>query len=367
VALFFWVSLFPAHASFSSLYVFGDALSSTEDNLPKSSDYHGLRWSNGRVWVEVLAQRQGLPYDTNKNNSYFDHNSSNLVTQVKSSTIKYSSNDLVVVWVCNSDTFDNTIGFTTGSSNTIYAQWQAANNQAATNHFKIITNLYAQGVRTLILPNAVDISRVPAFNGSYDPSYSPFVEVMRAGCIDYNMKFSNIINQVVALYPALKIHAPNFFGLLNNVLTNAARYGLTNVTYAGVSIDAINAHNYNAAFPYAAINGYGTNFIFWDDKNPTAKFHAVIADEAQKLLPQVARISKITLQAGSNRLDVVDMPGGLNGFVEGATNLAPANWATNLAAFTSSNTTPSVFVPASGPQRFYRLRIPYYPYIWSWP
>ena len=34
----------------------------------------------------------------------------------------------------------------------------AANNQSQTNHLQIITNLYAKGVRTLILPNAVDIS-----------------------------------------------------------------------------------------------------------------------------------------------------------------------------------------------------------------
>ena len=31
-------------------------------------------------------------------------------------------------------------------------------NQSQTNHLQIITNLYAKGVRTLILPNAVDIS-----------------------------------------------------------------------------------------------------------------------------------------------------------------------------------------------------------------
>jgi hypothetical protein len=53
--------------------------------------------------------------------------------------------------------------------------------------------------------------------------------------------------------------------------------------------------------------------------------------------------------------------------VEGGTNLTMANWTTNLAGFTSTNTTPSVFVPVSGSQWYYRLRIPYYPYTWSWP
>jgi len=310
-----------------------------------------MRRSNGRVWVEVLAQRQGLNYDPNKNFSYYDHNSSSLLMQIKSSPATYTANDLVILWVCNSDTFDS------AQSSANSGQWIVNNSQSQTNHLQIITNLYAKGVRTLILPNAVDISKVPAFN------QGSLTSVMSAGCIDFNAKFTNTLYyfKTNPAYSGLKIYAPDFFKLLNNVITNAAYYGLSNALLNGKSIDAL------SDLPNAATNGPGTNYVFWDPENPTAKFHAVIADEAQKLLPQVARISKITLQAGSNRLDVVDMPGGLNGFVEGATNLAPANWATNLAAFTSSNTTPSVFVPASGPQRFYRLRIPYYPYIWSWP
>ena len=310
-----------------------------------------MRRSNGRVWVEVLAQRQGLNYDPNKNFSYYDHNSSSLLMQIKSSPATYTANDLVILWVCNSDTFDS------AQSSANSGQWIVNNSQSQTNHLQIITNLYAKGVRTLILPNAVDISKVPAFN------QGSLTSVMSAGCIDFNAKFTNTLYyfKTNPAYSGLKIYAPDFFKLLNNVITNAAYYGLSNALLNGKSIDAL------SDLPNAATNGPGTNYVFWDPENPTAKFHAVIADEAQKLLPQVARISKITLQAGSNRLEVVDMPGGLNGFVEGATNLAPANWATNLAAFTSSNTTPSVFVPASGPQRFYRLRIPYYPYIWSWP
>jgi len=351
VALFFWVSLFPVRAGFSSLSVFGDALSTTTNNPSVGSLYYGMRRSNGRVWVEVLAQRQGLNYDPNKNFSYYDHNSSSLLTQIKSSPATYTANDLVILWVCNSDTFDS------AQSSANSGQWIVNNSQSQTNHLQIITNLYAKGVRTLILPNAVDISKVPAFN------QGSLTSVMSAGCIDYNTKFTNTLYyfKTNPAYSGLKIYAPDFFKLLNNVITNAAYYGLSNALLNGKSIDAL------SDLPNAATNGPGTNYVFWDPENPTAKFHAVIADEAQKLLPQVARISKITLLTGSNRLDVVDMPGGLNGFVEGATNLAPANWATNLAAFASSNTTPSVFVPASGPQRFYRLRIPYYPYIWSWP
>jgi hypothetical protein len=99
---------------------------------------------------------------------------------------------------------------------------------------------------------------------------------------------------------------------------------------------------------------------------------------------------------GSNRLDVVNVPVGLNGFVDTTTNLSPASW-TSIQNITSTNTAQSVFVaqvvttnaspafsggnpvkPADsggsgllgGPPpnyialQFYRLR---FPYAWNWP
>ena len=77
-----------------------------------------------------------------------------------------------------------------------------------------------------------------------------------------------------------------------------------------------------------------------------------------------AQISQLTLLEGSNQLDVASLPIGLNGFVQGSTNLALTNWTTQ-ASFNSINATQTVFVPDSdSPQFFYRL---YFPYAWSWP
>lgn len=351
MVLFSGILLVPAHAAFSSLYIFGDALSSTTDNPQIGPLYYGKRYSNGRVWVEVLVQRQGLAYEASKNNSYFDHNSAELAAQINSfPPPPNASTSLFIVWVCNADTFDAAISDPPYNA----SQWAAANSQAQTNHLQIITNLYARGVRTLILPNAVDISRIPTFN------QSPLTNVMRNGCIAYNVAFSNTINQARALRPDLKIYAPDFFGLLNGALTNAAKYGLINVTYNGFSLAATLA-NQNG-FPNAATNGYGTNYIFWDPQNPTAKFHAVMADVVQQLISPV-QITAITPFAGSNQLEVVNLPVGLNGFADGVVDMSLTNW-TSLKSFPSTNTTQAVFVTSASPQWFYRLR---FPYAWSWP
>jgi phospholipase/lecithinase/hemolysin len=351
-----WLSalaVLPAAASFSSLYVFGDALSATTDNPEVGPLYYGQRYSNGRIWIEVLAQRQGLTYDSGKNNSYYDHNSSELAAELNSFVAPADvTNDLFIVWVCNADSFDVASNPDSGSSD-----WIAAINQAQTNHLQIITNLYAMGVRTLILPNVVDFTEVPEF------AKSTSTNIVHNGCVAYNLALSNTINQARTLCPRLAIFTPDFFKLLNNVETNAAYYGLTNALEGGYCIDALSANGLDPAhFPPAATNGFGTNFIFWDDQDPTAQLHAVIADVVQQIISSV-RVGKITSLAGSNRLDIINYPAGLNGFVDGITNLALTNW-TSVQNFSSTTVTQSVFVPITGPKWFFRL---HFPYAWSWP
>ena len=199
----------------------------------------------------------------------------------------------------------------------------------------------------------MDLSKIPAFNaGTAAPT-------IHSECVDYNTRFSNTITQARALCPGLKIFAPDFFSLLNNVVTNAANYGLTNaLSSRGYSIDAYD----DPALPTLTLTNGGTNYIFWDSHDPSAKFHAVIADVAQQLISPV-QISGIAMLNGSNRLDVANYPAGLTGFVDVCTNLATANW-TATVNLASTNTSQSVFVPPSGPQQFYRLR---FPYAWNWP
>ena len=117
----------------------------------------------------------------------------------------------------------------------------------------------------------------------------------------------------MALCPGLAIYTPDYFTLLNNVLTNAAYYGLTNaLSPQGFSIDAYS----DFAIVNLTLNGPGTNYIFWDPQDPTAMLHEIMADVAQQLISPV-QISWLALFNGSNRLDVANMPVGLNGFVDG--------------------------------------------------
>jgi thermolabile hemolysin len=343
--LLFGSAVSPAKAAFTALYVFGDSLSTTTNNPSVGPSYYGQRYSNGRVWVEVLAQRQGLTYNPTNNWSYFGDTSTNLVANVNSFNAPLdASNALFVVWVNDADLF-----YPAQYSGTNMAQWTNAINQSQTNHYKAVTSLYAKGVRTLIMPNAVDISTIPYFNGSGNANF------IHLRCLDYNVSFSNTLNLIRASCPNLTIYEPDFYTLLTNLLAHPANYGVTNALYNGLSIDALEDG-------YTVTNGPGTNYIFWDYKDPTAMVHAWMANLAQQLLSP-ARISQLTALNGSNQLILANVPVGQNGLVLGRTNVMSGTWTTNVT-FVSSNATQTVFVPASSPSWFYRLS---YLYSWTWP
>lgn len=342
-------------SAYNSLYVFGDGICTTTNN-PAGPDYYGNRFCNGRVWIEVLAQRQGLTYDANKNWSYFGQYSTELTNNVSHfAPPADATNALFVMWANDAD-FIRFLGqFNPPYTAADIPAWTSAMNVSLTNHFIAITNLYTKGVRSLVIPNAVDVTAVPQYNNMGAANRSFVLQRI----IAYNSSFTNIVNQAKVLCPGLKIFVPDVFKLLNNVLTNAGAYGLTNALQGSVSSGALDYY-YNLGFA-AATNGLGTNFIFWDYLNPTAKMQEVLADTVQQVISPT-RISQVLPVSNGLRVDVINLPVGLNGFVNGRTNLAQTNW-TNVQSITSTNVNQTIIIP-TGPHQFYQLR---FPYAWSWP
>ena len=379
-------AIFPAHAAFTSLYVFGDCLSAGTTNQPVGI-YYGDRYSNGRVWVEVLAQRQGLVFNLKGNtNSFFGNTSGLMLSEVNSFVPpKDAANALVVIWVNNADMY-----YPATDSNPSLTKFNAVINQAQANHYAAITSLYAKGIRTLIMTNVVDLSTVPAFNAN--PNYT---SLFHQASLNYNAAFTATLNKARANCPGLTIYVPDFYTLLANLLAHPASYGVTNILgYNGKSIDASDAQN--VGMPVAKVNGFGTNCIFWDPQDPTAMVHNWMANLTQQLISP-AQISQLNPGTGIDQLNLGNVPVGQNGFVESCTNLAVSCWI-SITNFNSIAPIQSIVVnapplppvsagsggsgsggsidpnnpgtnevagtPAITAARFYRLQ---FPVTWQWP
>jgi hypothetical protein len=345
--LLVWLSelaCFPAQAAFSSLYAFGDGACSTTDNTFGGSSYYPFSYSNGRIWIEVLARRQGLTYDSSKNLSYFYHLSADLATELSGFSPPDANTSLFVVWVNDADFVDD--------MNYIYpsldlATWNDAISSSVANHRAAIQTLYTKGARTLIVPNAVDITKIPQYSGILSSADKIFI---RGRVAYFNASFVTMLNEIKVPRPDLTIYVPDFFTLLDNMAAHPGDYGFINVT------------SYALVNGYTPLNGPRASYLWWDPWDPTAKAHEIMADTVQQMISPV-KISKITWLNGSNRLDVANIPFYLGGSVEGRTNLVLGNW-TNVINFEISNVTQAIYVPAAGPRQSYRL---HFPFAWSWP
>ena len=336
----------PARAAFSSLYAFGDGACSSTDNQD-TTHFYPHTYSNGRVWIQVLAQRQGLTYSASKNNSYYGHYSSYLASEISGLSAPDAATALFVIWVCDADFVQDMTQYYPNQLNN--TTWNAAITASLNNHSQAISSLYAKGCRSLIMPTAVDISKIPWYAGC-STSEKSFI---RGRVIYFNTSFTNMLSQKMASLPGLRIISPDFFTLLDDMLANPSNYGLVNP-----GIDALE----NPALSPWSLTGPGASYVFWDPTDPTAKANEIMADITQGMLSPVT-ITNVTALGASNQLDVANMPVGLGGYVDGKTNLVLGTW-TQVSSFNSTNVTQAVFVPASGPQRFYRLR---FPFAWSWP
>ncbi len=337
--------------SFTSLYAFGDGVCTTT-NSPGGSMYYGQRYCNGRVWIEVLCERLGITYDADKNWSFFGHYSPNLVANLNNfAAPPDAATALFLVWVADADFVYAITQYAPYTANNL-ATWTNAINLSLSNHWVAIEALYQKGARTLILPNAVDLTRVPFYNGLAAASKS----FIRQRVLDFNLQFAALIEQAQQTLPDLRIVSPDIFQLLENFVVYPADYGLTSALANGQPIDALS----DPALSDKSLAGPGADYLFWDYLDPSARAQAVIADVTLQLLAP-ARITALEPLGASNQLTSASLPIGLSGWVEESTDLV--HW--NSAAFLSSTSDSEiVLLPADSPARFYRLR---FPFAWSWP
>ncbi|MCU0789229.1 MAG: SGNH/GDSL hydrolase family protein [Verrucomicrobia bacterium] len=303
-----------AQPIFTSLHVFGDSVSATISNPNGGSLFYGKRYCNGRVWVEDLAGWRGLSFDiTNYNHSYWEHYGNVLLGEMSGYTAPVDAGTaLFVVWVNNADMFRNitdTPGLAFDDSDLAF--WTSANNQSLTNHYRVITNLYSKGVRTLLMPNAADLAQTPEFANHYSLNEAQLAWIGQR-TVEYNNGFRLMISNAALSLPNLTIYSPDIFTLFTNVLSNPASFGMTNPG-VGATEDG-----------YSDLNGPGADYVYWDFIHPTAKFQRLFAEEARKLI-WPTKLTGISQLNGTNLLSTMNVQ---IGRVQDGDGLATGRWNT---------------------------------------
>jgi outer membrane lipase/esterase len=273
----------PAAAQqYSNMIVFGDSLSDagrlfalTGGTSPASPPYVNGRFSNGPVWVELLAPKLGFAFNAATDFAVGGAESGTggpvgVSTQVNalSATTAIGANTLVVHWAGANDLLNRAA---TTPSATLIAQ-------TVTNNVTNISTLAARGAKTILVGNLPDLGRTPGGIASGNgTSLSALTQAYNA----------SLVAQLPAIETArnTRIVVLNTFGLITDVLNNPSVYGFANTTIPCITTTGATGACATAASANAS--------VFFDPIHPTAAAHAVVANFAAATLDQDANIARI--------------------------------------------------------------------------
>lgn len=244
----------------------------------------GMHFSNGPTWVEQLARdldaqrsagpalRQPLVFSnyavggaTARPAAPFD-----LATQVNLFLRDFSgaapADALYVVYAGSNDVRDALAALATdptGAESFAIIQGALAAMQDS------LLRLQAAGARHFLVPNAPDLSLIPAVR-----LQGPAAQAAARWLADsYNTALQGLLNGLVAA-TGMEIRRLDVFALLDEVVAAPGAFGLSNVEQACI-VPGTTVH------PYCT---HPDQYLFWDGIHPTRAGHGILAERAGAVL-----------------------------------------------------------------------------------
>ena len=295
--------LTPASAgTFTSLFAFGDSLSDAgnltilQSNIPSipippSPPYAYGHFSNGPTWVEDLAKKLGLPTLTASLGGGDDYAYGG--AQTGATTINPATNPVPIDLPAQISQYESTHsapvvgalytldigandilnGLGQLSKGTISsADFVTGIGQAINNTVGAVTELYKDGMRSLLIYDVPQLGLTPEFN----------TDAKAAQAADYWAKTFNaaVLADITSLpsLNGLKLFNLDTYDLLGDVVDNK---GADGITFSNVT---------DACVTSAACVGGSTadqnQYLFWDSVHPTEAGHQITADFAFAAIPE---------------------------------------------------------------------------------
>jgi phospholipase/lecithinase/hemolysin len=285
----FATAALPARESdpFSAIASLGDSLSDTGNFYEASggtyppAPYFDGRICNGPVWNEYLAGNLGMELDPDRQFALGGSMTGNL---------NYNSNPPLFILPGFEQQVDGMLAWNGRKKvdpRALYTVWVGANDffgwlgsgtdpnvmiqQGVANTIAGIADLAAGGARYFVVINLPDLGKTPTALGLGAGGPLSFL------CASYN----NLLEQQLDLLDddrRLRIVRVDAFALINDMVSNPAAYGFTNVTQQALK-----------GLPAADPDEY----LFWDGVHPTTAAHEAVADEVlaqlREAFPRVRR------------------------------------------------------------------------------
>jgi len=245
----------------------------------------GHHFSNGATWVEQFARSLGLAgsvrpayrgssavatnFAVGAARAYDDGRNVNLSEQVEaflqSTGGVASPGALYVIEMGGNDVRDALGAYPTGH----VAILQQALGAIATN----IARLHGAGARNFLVWSAPNPALTPAVRrlASVNPGVAQLAAALTQS---FNANLAGVLTQLSAL-PGIDLDGLDAYTLLNEIVADGTRFGLTNVTQACIT-------PYEAPFACSEPD----EFLFWDGIHPTVAVHGIIAQLAASVLGQ---------------------------------------------------------------------------------
>jgi phospholipase/lecithinase/hemolysin len=267
-----------AEIQFSNIYAFGDSLSDAGNifaatGQPPSPPY-AQRVSNGPVWVEQLAPLLGAPVPTpsllggtdyafafgRATNTGLPPNSfPSVEMQVGQFLLDGhapAAQELYILWGGANDLFD-------GQTN------PAIPSTAITNQVKALSDA---GAKHILVMNLPPIQLTPDLKGAP-------IEVQQGAAAyigGFNALLANGLDALdVTLPEDVNLYQFDTAGLFNELISNGAAYGLTNVTERAFN-----------TLPFPSVAANPNEYLFWDGVHPTTRAHGILAAAVVGVVPE---------------------------------------------------------------------------------
>jgi outer membrane lipase/esterase len=294
------VPVLAAAGPFREVVVFGDSLSDTgnvfavtapvlAEAIPVSPPYFQGRFSNGPVWVDILAEKLGLQLRP------FLHGGTNFAFGGAASGFDRPDlfeNDVRVLIPSlrtQVTTFLLQHLFDTADPATLYIVWGGANDlrdalvtapdpfaearQAVEDLAAAIADLAEAKAAWFLVPNMPNLARTPESRRRSSEAMAQATAVSVA----FNNALTIALDAIEATHQVTIIRL-NTFTILEDILRTPDRFDLTNVTETCLAGDP---------FTGGTPCPHPETYLFWDSIHPTTTAHAFLADFALEALSPI--------------------------------------------------------------------------------